>query len=113
MLTIENCHDPAGDIQDYQQFCLIADKIEADPSLLSRPLSCIDRWIAGGANAKKELLKWRALVVAAQTTNEGMCDLLAILRDDSDRVRYFKGFAPFPGILSKAELRRFPWTSRH
>jgi len=113
MLTIENCHDPAGDIQEYQIFCLIADKIEADPSLLAKPLDNIDRWIARGSRAKKRLLEWRALVEAAQASPAGLQALLAILRDDSEEVRYFKGFAPFPGILTLEERRRFPWISRH
>ncbi|MDB6139590.1 MAG: hypothetical protein JWO94_2662 [Verrucomicrobiaceae bacterium] len=113
MLTIENCHDPAGDIQEFQKFCLIADKIEADPALLSKPLDCIDRWIARGSRAQDELLQWRALVAAAQQSAGGMDALLAILRDDSEPVRYFKGFAPFPGILTLPERRSFPWISRH
>ena len=34
-------HDPEGDRMAHLQFCLIADKIEADPSLLRIPLANI------------------------------------------------------------------------
>jgi hypothetical protein len=113
MLTIENCHDPAGDIQEYQKFCLIADKIEADPSLLSIPLDNVDRWIDRGVQPRSKLMEWRVLVVAAQASKAGLDKLLDVLRDDSEPVRYFKGFDPFPGVLTLAERQSFPWISRH
>lgn len=113
MLTIENCHDPAGDIQEHQMFCLIADKIEADPSLLQIPLANVDRWLARGHRAVEKLGEWRALIERAQASEAGMKELLAVLRDDSESTRWFKGWAPFPGIITPAELKRFPWISRH
>ncbi len=113
MLTLENIHDPAGDIQEYQMFCLIADKIEADPGLLAIPLANIDRWLAKGHHAKKRLLEWRRVVIAAARTAEAFSALLSLLRDDSEDARYLKGFAPFPGIISRAELDQFPCISRH
>jgi hypothetical protein len=39
--------------------------------------------------------------------------LLDLLRDDSEESRDWKGFSPFPGILTKEELEPLIWTSRH
>ena len=113
MLTLENCHDPAGDIQEYQMFCLIADKIEANPALLQIPIANVDRWIAKGHRAAVKLNEWREACVRAQTSNEGLHELLTLLRDDSEETRWFKGFAPTVGILTPEDRRRFPWISRH
>jgi hypothetical protein len=113
MLTIENCLDPAGDIQDFQKYCLMADKIEADPSLLQIPLDNVDRWLARGHRAADKLNKWRTLVVDAHPSSQGLKKLLDLLGDDSEETRWFKGFSPVAGILTPEELRRFPWISRH
>ena len=113
MLTIENCHDPAGDIQEYQMFCLIADKIEADPSLLSIPLANVDRWLARGHRAVEKLGEWRALIVRAQNSPAGMNELLSLLRDDSESARWFKGWTPVWSILTEEDKKLFPWISRH
>ncbi len=113
MLTLENIHDPAGDIQEHQMFCLIADKIEADPGLLARPLATVERWLSAGHFAAKRLEEWRALLPAAQATQQGLSGLTAILRDDRESARFMKGFAPFPGLLTDSERNQFPCISRH
>ncbi len=48
-------HDPTGDLLAFRQFCLIADKIEADPGLLQIPLANITRWLGNGHWAAREL----------------------------------------------------------
>lgn len=105
--------DSEGDRIAHQRFCLIADKIEADPSLLRIPLENIARWLGNGHWAKRELGMWRAWIGAAQASPEGLGRLLALLRDDSEEAREWKGWSPFPGVLTKEELRPLTWTSRH
>jgi len=113
MLTLEDTLDRPGDLQEYQKFCLIADKIEADPGLLQKPLNTVARWLAAGHRAKARLLEWQSLLQDASQTQAGMEALLELLRDDSEHARHFKGFAPLPGILSESDLARFPCISRH
>jgi hypothetical protein len=105
--------DSEGDVLAWKRFCLIADKIEADPSLLRIPLDNIDRWLGNGHWAKRELTQWREWIVHAQSSPEGMTRLLDLLRDDSEEARDWKGFSPFPGVLTKEERRLTQWTSRH
>ena len=38
---------------------------------------------------------------------------LDLLRDDSEEARDWKGYDPFPGILTEADLDINAWTSRH
>jgi hypothetical protein len=113
MLTIESLHDPAGDLQECQMFCLIADKIDADPSLLHIPLANVDRWLAKGHRAVEKLNEWRALVVRGQGSQAGMKELLAVLRDDSEKTRWFKGWTPVWSIMTDEDKMQFPWISRH
>lgn len=105
--------DSEGDLLAWKRFCLMADKIEADPSLLRIPLENIERWLGQGHWAKRELAQWRQWIEQAQASPEGMVHLLALLRDDSEEARDWKGFSPFPGVLTKEELRPLLWTSRH
>jgi len=93
--------------KDHAYFCLIADKIEADPAVLKKPLSNIDRWLAKGIWAEDKLGLWRQKIEEAQTSKRGLEHLLAVLRDDSEDMRYFKGFSPFTGMLSQEERRQF------
>lgn len=102
-----------GDRMEHERFCLIAEKIEADPTLLLIPLENINRWMSRGHHARKPLEKWASVIREAQHSPEGMAQLIQILRDDSEEARFFKGFEPFPGVLNADELDRFSWTSRH
>ena len=113
MLTLDNIHDPAGDIQEYQMFCLIADKIEADPGLLSIALDNLERWLTRSPRPHPEFQRWHSLVSQAMGSGVALRKLVGLLKDDSEPARQFKGFDPCPGILSKAELKRYQWTSRH
>jgi hypothetical protein len=106
-------HDPTGDIMAFRQFCLIADKIEADPTLLAIPLKNITRWLGNGHWARRELGQWQAWIEEAQRSPEALRRLLGLLRDDSENARDWKGFSPFPGILSKAERLVGVCASRH
>jgi hypothetical protein len=103
----------AGDEAEYQQFLLIADKIEADPSLLAIPLANIERWLGRSHHAWRELERWRRRILAAQASAEGMQSLLALIRDDSEEARMEKDFMPCPGILTDDELAQIPWVPRH
>ncbi len=47
----------------------VADKIEADPALLSVPLQNIQRWPANGHTAPHRLKQWQSLLVAAQASS--------------------------------------------
>ena len=102
-----------GDEVSAERYRLIADKIEADPSLLEIPLANISRWLSQGHSAVKRLEDWRGMIHDAQSTREGMQKLLFILRDEEWESMMWKGFSPFPGILSKEELARLSWTSSH
>lgn len=106
-------HDPEGDRLAHQQFCLIADKIEADSALLRIPLENIERWLGRGHWAGRELNQWRQWIEAAQTSPTSMQRLLDLLRDDSEEAREWKGFDPFPGVLGEQELEPLTWISRH
>jgi len=106
-------HDPTGDRLAHQQFCLIADKIEAEPALLRIPLENIERWLARGHWAGRELSQWRQWIEAAQASAGGMKRLLDLLRDDSEETRDWKGFSPFAGVLTTKERQSFLCVSRH
>ncbi|MDI1314360.1 hypothetical protein [Prosthecobacter sp.] len=94
-------------------FRFTADKIEADPSLLEIPLANIDRWLLVSQSSAKRLEQWRSIILEAQASVTGMQKLLALLRDQSAEAIFLKEFAPFPGVLTKAERAQFQWTSAH
>ncbi len=106
-------HDPTGDELAFRQFCRIADKIEAEPALLEIPLSNIRRWLGNGHWATRELAQWRSWIEEAQGSPAGLRRLLERLRNDSEESRDWKGYDPFPGILSDKEIAPLLWTSRH
>ena len=97
----------------HRRYLLMADKIEADPSLLRIPLENIARWLARGHTAKRELGQWRQWIEAARVSSAGMKRLLDLLRDDSEESRDWKGFSPFAGLLTDEEIAPLVWTSRH
>lgn len=104
---------PTGDEVSAERFRLIADKIEADPKLLEIPLANIERWLSQGHSAVERLGQWRTLLLEAQASAEGMKRLLALLRDQSWEALLAKGYSPFPGVLSREEVKRLSWKSRH
>jgi len=102
-----------GDEVSAERYRLMADKIEADPSLLEIPLANIARWLSQGHSAVKRLEGWRSMLLDAQQSREGLDKVLFILRDEEWESMMWKGFSPFPGILNKEELARLSWSSRH
>lgn len=102
-----------GDEVFADRYRLIADKIEADPTLLDIPLANIAHWLANGHSAVKRLEGGRSMILAAKTSREGMARRLFILRDQEWESVMWKDFSPFPGILSNTELNRLSWSSRH
>ncbi len=106
-------HDPTGDQIEHAYFCYLADKFEADPTLLDIALGTIDRWVAQGHWAAVKLEQWRDLILQAQTTPQGMSDLTRLLRADDEDSRHFKGYDPFPAVLTEEEKAPFLWITRH
>lgn len=106
-------HDDTGDKLEHAYFCYLADKFERDPALLDIPLKNIERWTQRGHWAVKRLGEWKKLIVHAKQSDGGLRHLGAVLRADDEETRFFKGFAPFPGVLSEEESEPFLCSSRH
>ncbi len=85
-------------------FDAIAGKIEREPSLLSIPLNNIARWLAKGHPSVSRLNGWKAMIEEAMQSSSAFAALLALLRDGSPDAMQWKGFDPFPGILTDSEL---------
>lgn len=113
MNSSSSTRERTGDEISADRFRLIADKIEADPTLLEIPLANIARWLAQGHSARTRLEGWRAMILDAQAGEPGMIRLLFLLRDQDWESVLWKDFSPFPGILSKNELQELSWTSAH
>jgi hypothetical protein len=111
--TALHSRERTGDEVSADRYRLIADKIEADPSLLDIPLANIARWLANGHSAVKRLEGWRRMILDAKASREGMARLLFILRDQEWESVMWKGYSPFPGILTKSERENMSWNSRH
>ena len=112
-VSTDSIGERTGDTVSADRYRLIADKIEADPSLLDIPLANIARWLGNGHSAVKRLEGWRRMILDAKDSREGMEKLLFILRDQDWESVMWKDFSPFPGILSSSELNRFSWSSSH
>jgi hypothetical protein len=112
-LSTDSIGERTGDTVSADRYRLIADKIEADPTLLDIPLANIARWLGNGHSAVKRLEGWRRMLLDAKASREGMEKLLFILRDQDWESVMWKHFSPFPGILSSSELNRFSWSSSH
>lgn len=106
-------HDDTGDKLEHAYFCYLADKFEREPELLRRALATVQRWLTIDHHGAKHLLSWRQLIVNALDTRAGMSQLCEVLRADDEGTRFLKGFAPFPGLLTRAEKKQFLCASRH
>lgn len=106
-------HDDTGDKLEHAYFCYLADKFERDPALLDIPLENIKRWTQRGHWAARRLDEWKELIVQAKGSAGGLRHLSDVLRADDEETRFFKGFAPFPGVLSEEESELFLCSSRH
>jgi len=82
---------------------LVADKLERDRSLLRIPLENIDRWLANGHTAPHRLEQWRQILLRAQASEEGLQDLLMLLRENKPETTRLREFAPFAGVLTAKE----------
>jgi hypothetical protein len=88
-------------------FRRIADRIEAEPALLSQAIATADRWLAGGVEPRTRIMQWRDLLERSVTDRHAQAELLRVLREDSEEAEFLREFAPVPGILSKGEAREF------
>jgi len=96
----------------HRRWLYLADKIEADPELLSIALANISRWRKSDRLGSFWALDiWETLINEVQQTKDGLSKLLRILRSDDDRSRQLKGCSPFPGILTTQELDQFTCAS--
>ena len=91
-------HRPA--VESQRRFELIADRIEADPGLLTLPLENIDRWLTEGHGNEKRLSGWREMILKAMRSPPELSALIALLRDPSPEAVQWKGFSPFAGVLA-------------
>jgi hypothetical protein len=106
-------HDDTGDKLEHAYFCYLADKFERDSALLDIPLKTIERWRKRGTWGLNQLARWEGLIEAAKLSSEGLMKLVSVLRADDEDTRFFKGFAPFPGVLDESEKDQFICASRH
>ena len=97
----------------HERWLYVADKIEREPELLSIPMKNIARWmLSERLPDKRWMVCWRAAIEHARASEEGMRELLDLLRDDGEKARQWKSASPFPGVLTKEERRMFScaWT---
>ncbi|MGV3660173.1 MAG: hypothetical protein ACO1TE_08305 [Prosthecobacter sp.] len=106
-------HDDTGDKLEHAYFCYLADKFEREPELLTKPLATIQRWLSIDHHGAQQLLHWQQLVSGAIQSRSGLDALCDVLRADDEETRFLKGFAPFPGLLSREEKKQFLCASRH
>ena len=84
----------------------VADKLEADPSLLCIPLENIDRWTSQGVlSAPEPFRRWRELLERARDDAASLRSVLIILRTDTEEARRWRDFSPFAGVLNAKERR--------
>jgi hypothetical protein len=87
-----------------EMFNAIASKIERQPDLLEIPLSNIVRWLAKGHPSTSRLNAWKSRIESAARSRSDFADLLFLLRDSSPEAMKWKGFSPFAGVLTPAEV---------
>ena len=92
------------DNQTVWLFEAIAAKIEKEPELLLIPLENIARWLAYKHPCADRLNAWKRKIELAQSSPSEFALLMKFLRDTSPEAQQWKGFSPFPGVLSSAEL---------
>lgn len=87
-------------------YTMIAGKIERDPKLVGEALSTLTKWERIGNIPQLRARQWRRLLRNAQKGPDGLRQLLAALRDNSEDGMRLKDFGPFAGMLSRKERRR-------
>lgn len=79
----------------------VADRIEADGSLLRIGVGNLDRWrLRNGGVECQALAEWRGLLASSP-----LRDLLALLRGADEVSMRLRRSTPFPGVLSQWERR--------
>lgn len=106
-------HDASGDEKQTRYFCYLASRFEQDPELLRKAEVTLERWLALDSHGSEPLHRWKQLIQAAIHSSEGLGALTQVLRSGDADALWLKGFAPFPGLLSKLERRSFLCASRH
>lgn len=75
----------------------IAAKLMADPSLLAIAYHNLRRWTASAGRSQPYLDAWGQLLV------KPICDLAALIQEDSEWMRAMRQASPFAGVLSPKE----------
>jgi hypothetical protein len=88
------------DARSLEMHQIIADRIEADPSLREKALAILDRWQQDKTAADPYYEKWRALL------NGPLADLLAMMRSSSEEATAMRQAAPFAGPTFIAQEER-------
>lgn len=96
-----------------KRWFFLADKLENHPELLSIPLKNIQNWLERNSVSDTWALdEWKRRIIAAQSSENGMAELLAFLKIDSEEARQLKSCSPFAGVLTREERDQFTcaWT---
>lgn len=91
-------------------YCLIARRLEQDPSLLEHARATVDRWIASNQNhAMPYLLEWRKVL------HQGVEATVALMTDPGPHATDMRQSAPFTGILTETERLAFlaEWRTKY
>jgi hypothetical protein len=76
----------------------IAGHLEAHPHDLAMALENLDRWQALGRVHPGPIREWRQRILAAQTSPEGMRDLLEFMIEPNHDSEPIKSCSPFAGL---------------
>ena len=79
---------------------LIAERIEADPSLLERPRARVRAWREAGSVHPYYLQAWADLL------DGPIEEVLAVLRDEGERATDLRHNSPFAGIIDQSTRLR-------
>ena len=87
-------------------YSLVADRVERDPGVRDSAVATLARWEKEGIIPMPRVLQWRRILEHAQSSADGMTQLLHLFREDSEDARRLRDYAPFAGILSRDERRK-------
>jgi len=76
----------------------IAEHIKVHPHDLATALENLDRWQALGRVHPGPIHEWRRRIGAAQTSPEGMQDLLEFMKEPNHDAEPIKSCSPFVGL---------------
>lgn len=77
----------------------VADRLAADPALLTLARANLDRWMS--TRAAPAWREWQRLL-----DEEPLAEVLAILRSDDERAARLRQSSPFAGLLSPEERQQ-------